>query len=141
MQTIKSSVVQKMFHFVIEREDEVERLEAERRRRVEQRQARMNASHAPAAAAAAAASAEGDEEGQEASPEESGPRLPAEASRAARRRIAATGQNAGEAPAPKAQTVKRDKPKVGRNDPCWCGSGKKYKSCHLRSDEDQQTGT
>ena len=26
--------------------------------------------------------------------------------------------------------VKRDQPKVGRNDPCWCGSGKKYKKCH-----------
>lgn len=23
----------------------------------------------------------------------------------------------------------------GRNDPCWCGSGKKYKNCHLRSDQ------
>src|SRR5690242_6823389 len=22
-------------------------------------------------------------------------------------------------------------PKVGRNDPCYCGSGKKYKQCHL----------
>ncbi|MEY4095394.1 MAG: hypothetical protein RLZZ53_2593, partial [Acidobacteriota bacterium] len=28
------------------------------------------------------------------------------------------------------KTVKRDEPKVGRNDPCWCGSGKKYKKCH-----------
>lgn len=27
------------------------------------------------------------------------------------------------------QTVKRDEPKVGRNDPCPCGSGKKYKKC------------
>ena len=27
-------------------------------------------------------------------------------------------------------TVKRETPKVGRNDPCPCGSGKKYKSCH-----------
>jgi preprotein translocase subunit SecA len=27
-------------------------------------------------------------------------------------------------------TVKRDVPKVGRNDPCPCGSGKKYKKCH-----------
>ena len=26
--------------------------------------------------------------------------------------------------------VKRDAPKVGRNDPCPCGSGKKYKKCH-----------
>jgi hypothetical protein len=25
-------------------------------------------------------------------------------------------------------------PKIGRNDPCWCGSGKKYKKCHLDSD-------
>jgi len=21
-------------------------------------------------------------------------------------------------------------PKLGRNDPCWCGSGKKFKKCH-----------
>ena len=25
--------------------------------------------------------------------------------------------------------------KIGRNDPCWCGSGKKYKSCHLAFDD------
>ena len=24
---------------------------------------------------------------------------------------------------------------LGRNDICWCGSGKKYKRCHLKSDE------
>lgn len=23
----------------------------------------------------------------------------------------------------------------GRNDACWCGSGKKYKKCHLPEDE------
>jgi preprotein translocase subunit SecA len=28
------------------------------------------------------------------------------------------------------KTVKRDMPKVGRNDPCPCGSGRKYKKCH-----------
>ena len=28
------------------------------------------------------------------------------------------------------KTIKRDVPKVGRNDPCPCGSGKKYKQCH-----------
>jgi len=33
------------------------------------------------------------------------------------------------------QTVKRDKPKVGRNDPCPCGSGKKYKYCCGRNDK------
>ncbi|HUD99303.1 MAG TPA: SEC-C domain-containing protein [Bryobacteraceae bacterium] len=26
----------------------------------------------------------------------------------------------------------------GRNDPCWCGSGKKYKKCHLEADEKGQ---
>jgi preprotein translocase subunit SecA len=26
--------------------------------------------------------------------------------------------------------VKADRDKIGRNDPCWCGSGKKYKKCH-----------
>ena len=25
--------------------------------------------------------------------------------------------------------------KIGRNDPCWCGSGKKYKACHAAFDE------
>jgi preprotein translocase subunit SecA len=38
------------------------------------------------------------------------------------------GQNAD---TPKAQQpVERATPKVGRNDPCPCGSGKKYKHCH-----------
>jgi preprotein translocase subunit SecA len=32
----------------------------------------------------------------------------------------------------KAQPVRVEK-KVGRNDPCPCGSGKKYKSCHGKS--------
>ena len=30
----------------------------------------------------------------------------------------------------KQETVRRDRPKVGRNDPCPCGSGKKFKKCH-----------
>ena len=29
---------------------------------------------------------------------------------------------------------KREKKKIYPNDPCWCGSGKKYKQCHMRSD-------
>ncbi len=37
------------------------------------------------------------------------------------------------APAPEAegvQTIVREQPKIGRNQPCPCGSGKKYKHCH-----------
>ncbi len=30
---------------------------------------------------------------------------------------------------PKVETFVKDQPKVGRNDPCPCGSGKKYKKC------------
>ena len=37
----------------------------------------------------------------------------------------AAGEEAG-----KTKTIVRDQPKVGRNDPCPCGSGKKYKKCH-----------
>ncbi|RIK68146.1 MAG: hypothetical protein DCC65_04320 [Planctomycetota bacterium] len=32
----------------------------------------------------------------------------------------------------KVETIRRDEPRVGRNDPCPCGSGKKYKQCHGR---------
>ena len=28
------------------------------------------------------------------------------------------------------QPFVRDGVKIGRNDPCWCGSGKKFKQCH-----------
>ncbi len=45
------------------------------------------------------------------------------------------GKGSMPAAAPKAdktgkqETIRRDTPKVGRNDPCPCGSGKKYKNC------------
>jgi len=35
----------------------------------------------------------------------------------------------GDGPPQKARTVRREGPRVGRNDPCPCGSGKKYKKC------------
>jgi preprotein translocase subunit SecA len=41
-----------------------------------------------------------------------------------KRAAAPVGAAAGSASAPNA--------KIGRNDPCWCGSGKKYKRCHGR---------
>jgi preprotein translocase subunit SecA len=39
----------------------------------------------------------------------------------------------GDARAIKQETVTRQTPRVGRNDPCPCGSGKKYKKCHGES--------
>jgi preprotein translocase subunit SecA len=35
-----------------------------------------------------------------------------------------------EVPAPVQQRVLDEEHQVGRNDPCWCGSGKKFKRCH-----------
>ncbi|MCQ2547237.1 MAG: preprotein translocase subunit SecA [Clostridia bacterium] len=56
---------------------------------------------------------------------------------AARQQAAGGSVDMGNAPAAaavpererKQETVRRDQPKVGRNDPCPCGSGKKYKHC------------
>ena len=41
----------------------------------------------------------------------------------------AAAQGVSRRPA-KPETFKRETPKVGRNEPCPCGSGKKYKQCH-----------
>ncbi len=44
-------------------------------------------------------------------------------------------------PAPPTQAKReprRADKKPGRNDPCWCGSGKKYKYCHLRADREKR---
>jgi uncharacterized protein YecA (UPF0149 family) len=40
-------------------------------------------------------------------------------------------------PPRRAQAVGASSPpaqRPGRNDPCWCGSGRKYKHCHLQAD-------
>ncbi len=59
---------------------------------------------------------------------------PADAGSTADSAIAAAASARGDAQraaeAPPTQPVRRDMPKVGRNEPCPCGSGKKYKTCH-----------
>jgi preprotein translocase subunit SecA len=35
----------------------------------------------------------------------------------------------------KIEPIRNQGPRVGRNDPCPCGSGKKYKNCHMKSDQ------
>ena len=43
----------------------------------------------------------------------------------------AAAQSAGAPPERRVvETIVRQEDKIGRNDPCPCGSGKKYKSCH-----------
>ncbi len=41
-----------------------------------------------------------------------------------------TSGNGGGSGVNPATVVKAEEDKIGRNDPCWCGSGKKYKKCH-----------
>ncbi|HXI56927.1 MAG TPA: SEC-C metal-binding domain-containing protein, partial [Polyangia bacterium] len=71
---------------------------------------------------------------------EAAPNVPtAERKKAPRRTIESGGGSAPQASAgnggpsqsaDEARPVRRNEPKVGRNDPCPCGSGKKYKKCH-----------
>jgi preprotein translocase subunit SecA len=41
----------------------------------------------------------------------------------------------GEQEITKPKTIRRSAPRIGRNDPCPCGSGKKYKKCHMMQDQ------
>jgi preprotein translocase subunit SecA len=43
---------------------------------------------------------------------------------------AVAGSSATALAAPRQDTVTNEHRDVGRNDPCWCGSGKKFKKCH-----------
>jgi preprotein translocase subunit SecA len=52
-----------------------------------------------------------------------------DAARLGRRKARRTVEGRGGDQTVKKGTVRRDAPKVGRNDPCPCGSGKKYKKC------------
>ncbi len=125
LERTKGNVASNMFRVEVVREEDLQRLEAQRRREAEEKLQRGHTSHA---AVAGQGAKPGDAEAEAA---------PAPASRKARRAARARSKGRGEAPvaAGKPATIKRDKPKLGRNDPCWCGSGKKYKQCHQREDQ------
>jgi preprotein translocase subunit SecA len=127
-QSVQGVVANMMFRARVKTED-VERLEAQRKRTAEQRLNAMRTSHPE--------TAQKEGQGQAAAAAAAGSPAP---NRRQRRRAAARGSAAAQAQeaAPQPQTVRRDRPKLGRNDPCHCGSGKKYKNCHLR--EDQRVG-
>ena len=96
LKNLKDEVVKFLSHVQIQRQDEAEQIERQRREAAERE--KLAFQHAQA----------------------SGMGEPA-----------ASGEGAGEQSAPAVpQTFTRDQPKVGRNEPCPCGSGKKYKACH-----------
>lgn len=96
----------------IQTEAEVQQVEDQRRQAAEALERRMQMQHADASALPSGAPA--------AAPSALSPTAPAPG----RRTLEPSA-----APA-RPSTVVRDYPKVGRNDPCPCGSGKKYKQCH-----------
>ncbi|TAM10216.1 MAG: preprotein translocase subunit SecA [Nevskiaceae bacterium] len=105
----KQEVVSTLSRVRVQTEEEITAAEAERRRREQARALQFQheeavSATAGAAGAAPAAGAAGD----------------------------APAQRAAQHPAAQPETFVRDAPKVGRNDPCPCGSGKKYKNCHGR---------
>ncbi len=106
---VRSEVVRILMNVRIQSPEEIERteqrIELEAERRVERAQA-QHADFGPAAALAAAEEAQ-DESSEVAVALEAPPR-----------------------PAQPQQPFRRPGGKVGRNDPCPCGSGKKYKQCH-----------
>jgi preprotein translocase subunit SecA len=116
---INRDVVRLLSRVQIERQESIE--EVERRRREEQAR-RMRFMHEQASAAF-----DSDSEG------ETAPAAAAAAGPgpAARQRLA---QQRRQAPAPKPETFVRVDKKVGRNEACPCGSGKKYKHCHGKND-------
>ncbi len=112
MTRIDSNVVTKLFRAEVKRQDQLPVAQQPKIRHVEEHGAANKSEEENAEAEAAAAEAAG------------APKKPA--------------KKGGAAPAEqveKGETVRRERPKVGRNDPCPCGSGKKYKKCHGKDEE------
>ncbi|HET8883149.1 MAG TPA: preprotein translocase subunit SecA [Solimonas sp.] len=105
----KHDVVTTLARVRIQTEAEVQAVEEQRRRQAELIERRMQMQHEAAPSATAGSAAE-------VAPPQPEPAVPA----------GMAPRTAGERAAP----LVREMPKVGRNDPCPCGSGKKYKHCH-----------
>ncbi len=126
VQSVKSSVALAMFTVERAGEEELQRLEEQRRQATEKRQRQIRATHP------------GEDGPQAGRQQQAGLSRRQRRAAAARARAGGPGP-AAEPPPPQAAasqaTVKRERPKLGRNDPCYCGSGKKYKNCHYREDQ------
>jgi preprotein translocase subunit SecA len=184
LQSVKASVVDKMFHVQRLTEREVAEAEAQRRRQVEAQQRAISAQHpgqapeeqspraqqapAPQQAQRVTIAARHSAVAQQAALLAQARRLaamqqPQQGGRPPQQQPAPTGQLAGQggpaapdalaqararaeqaarqaAAARAAQAPRVAGPKLGRNDPCHCGSGKKYKNCHMKDDQALQNG-
>jgi preprotein translocase subunit SecA len=109
LEQVKHDTISLLMRVRVRSQEEVERMEAEQRAKKA-----MEFQHAQASALASGATA-------------------ATASAAAAEAVAAGGGGGGRAAAAEpVQPFVREGRKIGRNEPCPCGSGKKYKQCHGR---------
>jgi len=118
MARINLNVGQKIFRVEIRREeDPIPALQSKQRQMVEQ---------------GAAGKFDDEEAEQQQAAAGGGKRRKVQGGRPGARAGASAAEAAGE-------TVRRERPKVGRNDPCPCGSGKKYKKCHGKEEAEAAT--
>ncbi|HMG22283.1 MAG TPA: SEC-C metal-binding domain-containing protein, partial [Kofleriaceae bacterium] len=123
MDRIQANSINKLFRVQIAREeDQVPQLQHKERQLEEHGVANKSEDEA-------APAAEGDSSARQQAAQSK------RAGRGGRAAQARGGAGAGDGDGAKAEPVRRDRPKVGRNDPCPCGSGKKYKKCHGKDDE------
>jgi preprotein translocase subunit SecA len=111
MAATSSNVMTKLFKATVRKETEIERMEREDAQRHEAAQRAMQMRHG-------AELTGGDEEAAAAAPRPSGRPQP---------RVSV-------------EPVRRQSPKIGRNDPCPCGSGLKFKKCHGSEDDGPEAG-
>jgi preprotein translocase subunit SecA len=109
MAATSSNVCTKLFKVQVRKESDIERMEREDAERHAAQQRAMQSRHGAEVAGA-------EDEG-----------APAPAPR----------QSARPQPRVTVQPVRREGPKIGRNDPCPCGSGMKFKKCHGAALEDE----
>jgi preprotein translocase subunit SecA len=117
MDRIQTNTVNKLFRVQIQREQEQVPQLAHKERQMEEH---------------GVANKSDDEAAKQAEADSSAPQTAAQNRRGGRRPAQAAR---GDAEGARAEPVRRDRPKVGRNDPCPCGSGKKYKKCHGKDEE------
>ena len=107
MAATSSNVCSKLFKVQVRRETEIERIEREDAQKHAAQLSAMKMRHGSEPAS-----------GEEDAPQPARP-------------------SARQAPRVTVQPVRRDGPKIGRNDPCPCGSGQKFKKCHGAALEDE----
>jgi preprotein translocase subunit SecA len=148
MSNVSANVAKKLFHLQVQSAADVDRLEAAEREQHVALERSMRATH-PAAQQDLPAGDLSPEEFERGlrelgiDPEQISAvrsRKPkskdrAESSDASDSSAAPTSEASSETDSSEGvEGVRKAQPKIGRNDPCFCGSGKKYKKCHGASE-------